>query len=327
LSFCPLTYLSVQVYSGHGNYPQDLAGSHAALRSRNRPAVRSRYQVARWPLLPKCGSVKVGLIASRQRLQCREKGCRKQFSLTTGTIFESTHLRLDQWMVAVWMIVNCRNGVSSCEIARTIGCKQQSAWHLLHRARHILQPEYADDLRGEVEADSDVRSGAFKFMSPARRAKAWERKGVKGKTAVHALLERGSGQVRASVIVDESDNKVRDHVLEHVEAGSALYTDMGRAYLWAEVSPYNHQTVNHRVEYVNGRVHTNSLENFFNCLRRGLKGTYIAASSEHLEAYVNEQIFRFNHRKETDWQRFDRAMHLIVGKRLEYSVLTQGAKR
>ncbi len=277
------------------------------------------------PACPTCGSVNIGKIASRARFQCREKGCRKQFSLTTGTIMEGTHLRLDQWIAGVWMLVNCRNGVSSCEIARTIGCKQQSAWHLLHRARHILQDENGDQVVGECEADATHVGGLFKFMHHARREKA-RRRGNKGKTIVHAIKDRGTGRVRAEVIDSESTEMVMDTILENVQEGSTVYTDEGRAYCWVG-QVYDHGTVNHDYEYVNGKAHTNGCENFFNCLRRACKGTYIKPMPEHLGAYVDEAVFRFNVRELNEWARFEKAMRRIVGKRLTYATLTDGAKR
>lgn len=176
------------------------------------------------PCCPKCGSISVGEIKSRARFQCREKGCRKQFSLITDTIMEATHLRLDQWILGVWQIVNCRNGVSSCEIARAIGCKQQSAWHLLHRVRHILQQHNAEQFSGACESDETFVGGLFKHMSPGRRARA-RTKGRAAKAVVHAIKERKSGTVRAEVIPAAQSEYVRDAIMEHVKPGSRLYTD------------------------------------------------------------------------------------------------------
>lgn len=276
---------------------------------------------------PKCGSVKVGHIKSRNRYQCKEKGCRKQFSLLTDTIFESTHLGLDQWMVAVWMIVNCRNGVSSCEIARAVGCKQQSAWHLLHRVRHILAQDGAEKLSGFVEADTTLVGGILKNMKQSRRDALAPLGRLAGKTIVHALKERSTGNVRAAVVQRETSEVARQIVTENVAAGSFLMTDSAHAYKGLKLD-YIHQSVNHsRGEYVRGDVHTNGCESFFNCLRRGLKGTYIRATPEHLAAYVDEAVFRFNVRKESEWTRFDTAMRLICGKQLTYTELTGGAVR
>ena len=185
------------------------------------------------PCCPKCGSVNVGTIKTRNRHQCREKQCRRQFSLLTGTIMEGTHLRLDQWVVAVWMIVACRNGISSCEIARTIGCKQQSAWHLIHRVRHILGQSDAEPMRGTVEADSTWVGGIVKNMPHRRRAKFSKRGPHFGKTSVHAVRERQSGRVQAEVIWREKRAQVQQAVTRNVERGSRLYTDASKTYAWA----------------------------------------------------------------------------------------------
>ncbi|MGE3321468.1 MAG: IS1595 family transposase [Phycisphaerales bacterium] len=280
------------------------------------------------PCCPKCGSVNVGSIPSRSRFQCREKGCRKQFSLTTGTILEATHLRADQWCIAVWQIINCRLGVSSCEIARTIGCKQQSAWHLLHRIRHVLAASHDEQFSGIVESDETFVGGLFKFMSAERRRRAQVR-GREAKAVVHAVKERRSGKVRAEVIPAANTEYVRDAIMEHAAPGSELHTDESTIYNWAKGSYYKHRAVNHsRGKYVaKGNVHVNGCENFFNCLRRSVKGIYIKPTQEHLGAYVDEAVFRFNVRELSEWERFDKAMRLIVGKRLTYMALTDGAVR
>jgi transposase-like protein len=296
------------------------------------PETACRYvESIKWPdgpVCPCCGSVNIGQIKSRARHQCREKGCRKQFSLTTGTVMEATHLRLDQWMAGVWMIVNCRNGISSCEIARTIGCKQQSAWHLLHRVRHILRETASELMIGPVEADATWIGGVVSNMPRKRRVKH-ERRGPQfGKATVHAIRERRSGRVRAQVIPRESKVETYHAVSGNVRPGAKVYTDASRVYEWMENGAYRRESVNHkRGEYVRGEVSTNGCENFFNCLRRGLRGTYIRPSHAHLQAYVDEAVYRFNVRDLTEWERFDTAMRQIVGKRLMYKELTGGAIR
>lgn len=213
----------------------------------------------------------------------------------------------------------------------TIGCNQQSAWHLLHRVRHVLQQADTSMMGsnfGVVEADSTFVGGALKFISPARRDARGLTARCDNKATVHALKDRKADKIRAHVVPSESpvwvDPIITDNVAEH----SILYTDKSRTYEIYTHRKYQHRTVNHSAgEYVRGKAHVNGLENFFNCLRRGLKGTYIAASPEHLQAYVDEAVFRFNVRKMTEWERFDTAMRLIVGKRLTYSELTDGATR
>lgn len=277
------------------------------------------------PICSKCGSINVGRIKSRRRYQCREKQCRAQFSVTTGTVMESTHLRLEQWLLAVWMIVNCKNGVSSCEIARNVGCKQQSAWHLLHRVRHIMRQERDMQFVGLVEADDTVIGGLAKFKH-RRKNDLFDNYYKKNqKICVHAIRERKSGQVRAEVIKHRGDRK--RHIHTHVALGSWLCTDSHASYQKMG-ERYVHSAVNHSErEYVRDFTHVNGCENFFNCLRRGLKGTYIRASKQHMQAYVDEQVYRFNTRTDSEWSRFDNVMRRIVAKRLTYSKLTGGKRR
>lgn len=305
----------------------------AAMRYFNPETAANYIAGIKWPdgsCCPKCGSTKVGTIPARARFQCREKGCRRQFSLTTGTIMEATHLGLDQWCAAVWMIVTCRNGVSSCEIARTIGCKQQSAWHLLHRIRFILRAEHDRKMGkhgGVVEADSTYVGGSVSNMSYERQQKALARLDA-GKAMVSAIRERRGGFVRAAVMNRCGHHPNKDFLLENVEMHARVYTDCGSEFKFLDRMAFHHKTVNHSaLEYARGTVHVNGLECFFNCLRRGLKGTYVATSNFHLGAYVDEAVFRFNHRHDTEWERFDRAMRMIVGKRLTYTDLTDGATR
>jgi transposase-like protein len=281
------------------------------------------------PHCPKCGSVNVGHIKSRRRYQCREKGCRRQFGLMVNTIMEDSHLPLDKWLIAVWMIANCRNGISSYEIARTIGCKQQSSWHLLHRVRHVLAAEHTDKLQGGVEADSTLVGGLVVNMPRRRRKMVTSRHPHANKTIVHALRERRTGNVRAVVVQDETTETVSALLDANVDRNACLFTDSAHVYNAARRAlGFAHKTVNHgRKEYVRGEVHVNGCENFFNCLRRAVKGTYIRPSPEHLAAYVGEAVYRFNVRKESEWVRFNKAMQLIVGKRLTYSALTGGAIR
>jgi len=303
----------------------------AAIRYFDRDAAYLYIESIKWPdgpCCPKCGSINVGKIKSRNRHQCREKGCRRQFSLTTGTIFEGTHLGLDQWMAAAWMIANCRNGVSSCEIARTIGCKQQSAWHLLHRVRHLMKQDDDRMMSGTVEADTTLVGGIFKNMPRKRRAKITSRHPHAGKAIVHAVRERRTGMIRAEVIPTDTQFTTQEVISRNVQPGSRLHTDSATTYKWARKAGYDHETVNHNIhEYVRGDVTSNGCENFFSCLRRTAKGTYIRPSKGHLQAYVDEAAFRFNVRNETEWDRFHSLMKRVVRNRLSYNELTDGATR
>ena len=283
------------------------------------------YLVARrWPkgiICPRCGSQNVLFLEKYNRWECREKHESRQFTLKTGTVMEDSPVGLDKWLMAMWMVVNCKNGVSSYEIHRALGVTQKTAWFLDHRIRLMLGDEYATGkLGGEVEADETFIGGKARNMHKSKRERRITGTGGKDKTAVMGLLERG-GNVRTQVISGRKRKELHAEVKKHVEAGAALYTDALMSYRGLE-KDFVHQVVDHAVEYVNGRVHTNGLENFWSLLKRGINGTYVSIEPFHLFRYLDEQSFRFNNRKLTDAQRFDIATRGMVGKRLTYAEVT-----
>ncbi|HLA63080.1 MAG TPA: IS1595 family transposase, partial [Rhodothermales bacterium] len=283
----------------------------------------------RWPdgkqTCPACASKdEQYFLASRRVWKCR--ACKKQFSIKVGTIFEDSPIKLSKWLPAMWMLANCKNGISSYELGRAIGVTQKSAWFMLHRIRLAMQAKSFDKLDGEVELDETYIGGKARFMHKAKRERVIQGKtGGAGKTAVMGILKRGDGvkpsQVRAQVLKGNSGKVIKPIVRENVEEGSNLYTDSHGAYRGLG-EHYTHETVDHAVEYVVGNVHTNGLENFWVLLKRALKGTYVSVEPFHLFRYLDEQTFRFNERKDTDRGRFLRAVSSIVGKRLNYSDLT-----
>lgn len=269
---------------------------------------------------PKCGCDKVGVIVSRSLLQCKTKDCRKQFSVKVGTIFEDSPLGLDKWFVAVWCIANAKNGISSCELARSLEVTQKTAWFMLHRVRLAMKTGTFRKLSGEVEVDETFVGGKAKNMHKAKRAKAITGRGPTGKAIVQGLLERG-GEVRAMVVANTDDNTLQTPVRRNVEFNSRVYTDAAPAYGGLALN-YFHACVDHVNKYVVGKVHTNGLENFWSLLKRSLKGSYVSVSPVHLERYVDEQVFRYNERKADDAGRFRRVLAATLGKRLTYRVLT-----
>ncbi len=246
---------------------------------------------------------------------------RPTFSLKTGTIFEDSPLGLDKWLAALWLVVNCKNGISSCEVARDLGVTQKSAWFMMHRLRFALKDGGFGLLAGEVEADETFIGGKSRNMHLDKRAKKITGTGGKDKAAVLGLLERG-GKVRAEVIPNRKRKTLHKLVRGQVAAGSALYTDALASYEGLD-SEFFHQVVDHAVEYVNGRVHTNGLENFWSLLKRGINGTYVSVEPFHLFRYLDEQTFRYNNRNEmSERDRFKLALSQITGKRLTYRHLT-----
>jgi len=278
----------------------------------------------RWPdglvTCPRCRSDQHSFIKTRRIWSC--KGCKKQFSLKVGTIFEDSPLGLDKWMCAYWMLCNCKNGVSSCEVARSLGITQKSAWFMLHRIRKTLHDDFGGGkLGGEVEADETFIGGKARNMHVSKRQRRITSTGVGDKVAVMGMLERG-GRVKAMVIPNRKKAAIQGAVKEYVQAGSALYTDFLLSYQGL-AGEYAHRVVDHAVEYVHGRVHTNGMENFWSPLKRGISGTYVSVEPFHLFRYLDEQSFRFNNRKSmNDKQRFEAAMKHVFGKRLTYADLT-----
>lgn len=289
------------------------------------PDVCHRYMVGmKWPdgkiVCPKCDGDNVGEIKSRRMFQCRVKDCRKQFSTKVGTIFEDSPLGLDKWFVAVWCIANCKNGTSSHELGRTLGITQKSAWHVLHRIRLAMQTGTFRKLSGEIESDETYIGGLAINMYKSRRAKKIRSTGYVGKQIVQGILERG-GDLRVKHVANPKRRTLHREIHEHVEPGSAVYTDTLQSYVGLDQF-FIHRMINHAKAYVEGRVHTNGLENFWSLLKRAIRGTYVWVSPEHLQAYLDEQARRFNSRKMNDGQRFLDVLANVVGRRLRYDDLT-----
>jgi transposase-like protein len=192
---------------------------------------------------------------------------------------------------------------------------------MLHRIRLAMQDEFfGSKLGGEVEADESFIGGKSRNMHISKRQRRITGTGGKDKTAVMGLLERG-GQIRTIVVPNRKRIALQTEVRKHVEAGSALYTDALPSYSGL-AQDYAHAVVDHAVAYVDGRVHTNGLENFWSLLKRGIAGTYVSVEPFHLFRYLDEQTFRFNNRKGTAFSRFNRALSQIVGKRLTFAEVT-----
>lgn len=248
----------------------------------------------RWPdgvSCPTCGRSDVSFVAKRRVWQCKTRHPKAQFSVKVGTIFEDSPLGLDKWLPAVWMIANCKNGISSWELHRALGVTQKTAWFMLHRIRL------------------------------AKRRARITGTGGKDKAAVLGMVERG-GKVRAAAVDSRSRAELQGRVRESVQAGAAIFTDEFLSYVGLN-KDYEHAVINHAVEYVNGEVHTNTIENFWSLLKRGLHGTYVSVEPFHLFRYLDEQTFRYNNRKDmNDGDRFSLAVSQVTGKRLTYAELT-----
>jgi transposase-like protein len=295
----------------------------------------------RWPdgkpTCPACGKQDHWYLKTQRRWKCKE--CWKQFSVKVGTVFEESPLGLDKWLVTLWMLVNCKNGISSYEVHRAIGVTQKSAWFMLHRLRFVLQqPEIKspkDQIGGfgVVEADETFVGGRVKNMHKGRQLKLRQLRNAvvrpdhyMGKTVVQGLLDRELRQVRATVVPNTKRETLQTKILTDVFPGSKIYTDEHTGYMGLE-SKFAHDVVNHLETYVDGKVRTNGIENFWSLLKRGLRGTYVAVEPFHLFRYVDEQVFRYNHRGSkdkpmTDADRFQLALSQVAGKRLTFAEVT-----
>jgi transposase-like protein len=254
----------------------------------------------RWPggkiACPRCGSEKNSFIKTRRIWFCY--GCQKQFTLKVGTIFEDSALGLDKWMAAVWMICNCKNGISSYEIHRALGVTQKSAWFMLHRIRLAMQHGSLMKLgQGgkEVEVDETFIGGKARNMHVDVRERRITGTGGKDKAAVMGIILERDGEVRVAVIPNRRKKAIQEQVRSHVSAGAALYSDALQSYDGLS-QDYAHKVIDHAEKYVDGRVHTNGLENFWSLLKRGINGTYVSVEPFHLFRYLDEQTFRYNNR-------------------------------
>jgi len=275
----------------------------------------------RWPdgkaCCPDCAKSNAGFLESRSIWKCRE--CGRQFSVKVGTIFEESPLGFDKWLPAFWMIVNAKNGISSCELARALGVTQKTAWFMLHRIRLAVQDGSLCGFAGNVEVDETFIGGKARNMH--KRKRKAKGTGPVAMTPVMGLLERTTDKKSSRVILKVVKNvkkpELQATVRENVEKGSELHTDALKSYQGL-AEDYTHNVIDHAVCYAKGHVHTNGLENFWSLLKRMLKGTYVSVEPFHLFRYLDEQSFRFNERENTDSGRFLKGILGVIGKRIKY---------
>jgi len=274
------------------------------------------------PACPRCESKRLSFLTTRLMWKCLD--CQKQFSVKVNSIFEDSPIGLDKWLCAMWLIANCKNGVSSWEISLDLHISQKAAWFLLHRIRRAMQTGTFSKLAGEVEADETMIGGKARNMHPGKRNKMRQRDNF-GKAIVSAVLER-HGKVRATVVPNRRKKAIQEHVREQGEAGSTVYSDELKSY--DGLNEYTHEVINHAETYVNGKIHTNGMENFWSLLKRGLKGTYVSVEPFHLFRYVDEQAWRYNNRKDDDGNplndadRFTLLCSQVAGRRLTWNQVT-----
>ncbi|MEA2432893.1 MAG: hypothetical protein QOG54_350 [Actinomycetota bacterium] len=282
----------------------------------------------RWPdgpICPECGGKEHSYLTTRRIWKC--KACKKQFSVKKGSIFEDSPIPLDKWLVAIWMVANCKNGVSSLELHRAVGITQKSAWFVLHRIRLAMQTgtfeKYGDKFDGAVEIDETYIGGKARNMNAARRRR-WDRDGgdgpFKGKVGVMGFRQR-DGQVAVTVIQDRERDSLHREIRKRVRPDATVITDELASYKGLD-EHYQHKIINHAETYVKGQVHTNGMENFWSLLKRGLGGTYVSVRPFHLHRYLDEQVYRYNEREGCDLERFEGVLGMVDGRRVTYRELT-----
>jgi transposase-like protein len=291
----------------------------------------------RWPdgnvVCPRCSAAKNSFIKTRKLWFCY--ACKKQFTIKVKTIMEDSPITLDKWMTAFWLLSNAKNGISSHELGRSLGVTQTTAWFMLQRIREVMKGRKfgaKSKIGGEgseVEADETFVGGRVQNMHRNKRTKyLLDTRGKNfNKTVVHGMLDRDLRRVRAEVVPNVTRETLQNQILKNVKFGSTVYTDAAVAYESGLQRRFIHDVVDKTQSYVRGRVHVNSMENFWALMKRSLKGTYVAVEPFHLSRYVDEQVFRFNNRATkdnplNDSDRFTFLMSEVLGHRLTYSDLT-----
>lgn len=283
---------------------------------------RAFLEQQRWgdtPACPHCGSVNVHRFANNDRIfKCREKECRKKFSVTVGTIYENSKLPLTKWFLATYILSVHSKGISSLQLASWLGITQKSAWHLNHRIRKMLGNNAPELLEGICEVDETYIGGKAKNQHLSKRIK----NGIPAKTMVFGAIQR-KGKVKTKVIPQTNTEHVTSAITEFISPDSIMVSDEHRAYNKVK-HLYEHKTVKHQFkEYVRQDeilVHTNNIEGYWNILKKQINGIHHFVSAKHLQRYCDESAFRFNNREAAQDERFADALTNCEG-RLQYKEL------
>lgn len=286
------------------------------------PVAAAEYlEGLRWPngaYCPHCGEaervnrLKGKATAKRRVWKCY--GCRKQFTVTIGTIFESSHVPLNKWLAAFYLLCSSKKGMSAHQLHRMLKVTYKTAWFIFHRVREAMkEPAFADRLSGTVEADETYIGGRRRGTPHGRPGK-----GSPHKTAVMTLVER-DGRARSFRVANVTAAELGGAIRENVDPRSTLMTDEWLSYRPIGRELASHQTVTHgEGEYVRGTAHTNTVEGFFSLLKRGITGQYHHVSRAHLDRYLAEFDHRYNTRHASDSDRTVAALRGAEGKRLKY---------
>jgi transposase-like protein len=251
------------------------------------------------------------------KYKCKTTG--KYFNVRTGTLFDNTKVPLQKWFLAIWLVTSHKKGISSLQLGKDIDVTQKTAWFMLQRIRNCFGIDDNDKLDNEVEVDETYVGGKNKNRHADKKVEASQGRSSKDKSPVVGMVER-SGKLVAHQVNDVKIDTLTPQVVKHVKETATVYTDEWLGYN-ALRRIYDHAVVKHNQgEYVNGRIHTNTIEGFWSLLKRGIVGIYHFTSKKHLQKYVDEFVFRYNNRDFSETEKFN-CMLKNIDNRLTYKTL------